>query len=308
MDFNPFSAYGVYGNLNNPMDSQVRFPQNGVFVFPTFNFIESNLSHPFSTKKQYTSESNSPYSGYDFGHGNFLENADETFTKINSGKRHPKSKFSDDEDIKLLELVEKYGENWSQIASEMDGRNVRQCRERWRNYLSPDVANRPWTEEEDKLLDEKYAQFGPKWKHIASFFAKRTDINIKSRWQVHLRKIRKERKEEAQSLKKRLYAQQNIAYNNSHRAFHSLNTNQAPFIPFSSAPVSNQTLEAPSFAPLPPIFPKEQNNKGKKVNVNQEHVFGLTDDYGEALNEFMDCSWFENDSLPFADLGSFDNI
>ena len=44
----------------------------------------------------------------------------------------------------------------------------------------------------EKALDEMYAIHGPKWKYIANFFPARTDINIKSRWQVHVRRASKQ--------------------------------------------------------------------------------------------------------------------
>lgn len=108
-------------------------------------------------------------------------------------KKKPRSKFTQEEDIKLTQLVENYGDNdWQIISNQMPGRNVRQCRDRWRNYLSPDVVNGPWSNEEDDLLNKKYDEIGPSWKHIASFFPSRTDINIKSRWNLLQRKIKKE--------------------------------------------------------------------------------------------------------------------
>ena len=94
-------------------------------------------------------------------------------------KPHPKVKFTPEEDMKLRKLVEEYGENnWYTISEKMEGRNTRQCRERWRYYLSPDINNDPWTAEEDKLLDQKYMIYGPKWKQIATFFSKRTKKKI----------------------------------------------------------------------------------------------------------------------------------
>ena len=64
----------------------------------------------------------------------------------------------------------------------MNGRNARQCRERWKHYLSSNRGKSPWTEEEDKLLLEKMEELGPKWTKIATFFQDRTDIQIKTRW------------------------------------------------------------------------------------------------------------------------------
>ena len=74
-------------------------------------------------------------------------------------KAHPKFKFGADEDIQLKDLVLKYGENnWTQIAQNMPNRNARQCKERWCNYLSPNICKSPWTQDEDNLLLEKYKE------------------------------------------------------------------------------------------------------------------------------------------------------
>ena len=82
----------------------------------------------------------------------------------------------------LCELVARFGEdNWKLVSMCMRSRSVRQCRERWRNYLSPRVVNAPWTVAEDFLLESKFREFGPKWKTIAAFFPMRTDIQVKNR-------------------------------------------------------------------------------------------------------------------------------
>jgi hypothetical protein len=106
---------------------------------------------------------------------------------------HPKSKFSPEEDALLIELVNEYGLNdWDNVTLHLRGRNARQCRDRWLNYLSPDVKNGPWTGEEEKLLLEKYEVFGATWKRIAAFFPTRTDINVKSRWHLIQRRTQKQ--------------------------------------------------------------------------------------------------------------------
>lgn len=75
----------------------------------------------------------------------------------NFGKSHPRVPFTKAEDKKLRELVNRHGtSNWIPISKQMPGRNARQCRDRWLNYLSPDVVNGPWTAEEDELLVKKY--------------------------------------------------------------------------------------------------------------------------------------------------------
>lgn len=101
-------------------------------------------------------------------------------SKTTTGRR--RMKFLPEEDEKLRELVAKYGKSWNDIAKRLQGRNVRQCRERWKHYLSSDRAKSPWSNEEDLLLFQKFMELGPKWTKIAKFFDNRTDIQIKTRW------------------------------------------------------------------------------------------------------------------------------
>jgi hypothetical protein len=106
-------------------------------------------------------------------------------------KPHPKTKFTPQEDRDLMRVIQTVGTaDWPLIARSIRGRNSRQCRERWLNYLSPDVGNGPWTSDEERLLLEKVAEYGQVWKRIATFFNSRTDINVKSRWNLIQRRAR----------------------------------------------------------------------------------------------------------------------
>lgn len=104
----------------------------------------------------------------------------------------PHSKFSEEEDSRLRELVERHGENsWIEIASLMPGRNSRQCRERWLNYLSPHLNTKAWTSEEDSLLLEKQKELGTSWVRISKYFEGRTDQMCKNRFFLLRRKLEK---------------------------------------------------------------------------------------------------------------------
>jgi hypothetical protein len=111
--------------------------------------------------------------------------------RAKSTRRHPRSIFTPEEDERLRLLVERYKHDWEEIARQLPGRNVRQCKERWMNYLSPQISLDPWTDAEDRLLLEKATELGPKWVRIARFFPNRTDINVKSRWFRLMRRNRK---------------------------------------------------------------------------------------------------------------------
>jgi hypothetical protein len=110
---------------------------------------------------------------------------------VKTTNRHPRSAFHADEDFRLMELVRRLGTNWTEVSRQMKTRNPRQCRERWTNYLSPDICQRPWTDDEDHLLLRKVAEFGAKWVQITAFFPRRTDSSLKNRWFILMRRARK---------------------------------------------------------------------------------------------------------------------
>ena len=113
-----------------------------------------------------------------------------------------KHAFSPQEDEKLRRLVAIYGDKeWKLVAQKMPNRTTRQCRERYKSYLAPDIKNGPWTPEEDELLRQKYKEYGSKWSIIQSFFASRSDVNIKNRWTIISGKMNKEHKIRAYLIK-----------------------------------------------------------------------------------------------------------
>lgn len=92
-------------------------------------------------------------------------------------------KWTKEEDSKLLKMVVIFGaKDWRNLSKHMEGRNSRQCRERWQNYLNPNLNFNNWTLEEDKLLLEMREKHGPKWKLISKYFTNRTDAMIKNRY------------------------------------------------------------------------------------------------------------------------------
>lgn len=104
---------------------------------------------------------------------------------------HPRRQFTKEEDAVLTRLVAQYPGDWYEIANQMPDRNVRQCRERWKKYLDPNLKNDSWTDEEDSLLLQKYDEFGTKWKEIAKFFPDKTDIGVKNRYYRNIRHQKK---------------------------------------------------------------------------------------------------------------------
>lgn len=102
-----------------------------------------------------------------------------------SSKKHPKDKFKQEDDEKLIDIVKKVGIlDWCKIAKMMGNKNPRQCKDRWTNYLAPNINKTPFSLNEDLMLIELHKILGCKWTMIASYFHNRSDVSIKSRFKI----------------------------------------------------------------------------------------------------------------------------
>jgi hypothetical protein len=114
-----------------------------------------------------------------------------------------KSKFTDREDARLRELIGRgVYSDWSEVANEMPGRNARQCRERWNNYVNPKITIRAWTEAEEELLVRKYAELGPQWQVIVKAFPNRSKNQVKNHWSARERRLEREAAQATQQKRK----------------------------------------------------------------------------------------------------------
>ncbi|EAX80191.1 Myb-like DNA-binding domain containing protein [Trichomonas vaginalis G3] len=99
--------------------------------------------------------------------------------------------FTPKEDKKLMKLVASCGSsvNWKTISIEMDGRTPRQCKERYNNYLSPEINKAQWTPIEDKVIMDEHFKSGNSWQKISGMLSGRTAGSVRNRYYYLIRRM-----------------------------------------------------------------------------------------------------------------------
>jgi len=113
----------------------------------------------------------------------------------------PRNYWDHIEDMRLLGLIEKHGEKWSKIASLMRGRTGKQVRDRYINYLRPNIKQQEWSQEEDDLLQKLYEEFGNKWSKISVYLRGRTENQVKNRFHAAERREKRMREKKKKTCK-----------------------------------------------------------------------------------------------------------
>jgi hypothetical protein len=102
--------------------------------------------------------------------------------------QHRPGEWTEDEDSKLRDAVQRHGfKNLVTIAELVPGRTHKQCCNRWRVVLDPNIdrasGRKSWTVFEDRKLKDAVQTHGSKnWKTIAALIPDRTKLQCRSRW------------------------------------------------------------------------------------------------------------------------------
>jgi hypothetical protein len=108
--------------------------------------------------------------------------------------------FSPDDDQTLRQLKASFPAlSWPEIAGHMPGFTPRQVRERWCNYLAPDLKTDDWASDEDAELVRLHTELGPRWGLIGNCMGNRSGPDIKNRYQTIRLRSRKQSKDSAKS-------------------------------------------------------------------------------------------------------------
>ncbi|RIA96913.1 hypothetical protein C1645_707567 [Glomus cerebriforme] len=105
-----------------------------------------------------------------------------------------KGPWTEEEDDLLRKAVEKHNRVWCKVAESIPGRTDDQCAKRWKECLDPDIDHTEWTDQEDALLIEKYAELGSQWQQIAQFFHGRPGLHCRNRWRK-IQRLKKAQKD-----------------------------------------------------------------------------------------------------------------
>lgn len=170
----------------------------------------------------------------------FIDNTNDK-PPVKSKKKEPhtksKQKFTPEEDQIIIEQVNKNGQKgWRHIAEHLPGRTARQCRERWVNYLSPNVSRDPWKKDEDDLIVKLVSEHGQQWSKISSFFPLRTDVMLKNRWSYLKRRVQLPADASSVSIKPEVYHPEPVEQTAQERVPNVIDFDQA-----AEAWISNET-------------------------------------------------------------------
>ena len=92
-----------------------------------------------------------------------------------------KGQFSEIEDAMLRASVNQNGtKSWTKVAKQVTGRTGSQCRDRWCDYLDPNLKLvNSWEKWEDDLITKMKEAEGKKWSEIAAAVGEgRSDLHV----------------------------------------------------------------------------------------------------------------------------------
>jgi len=114
-----------------------------------------------------------------------------------------KSAWCEEENVCLLAIIQRRGaKDWRSIADELNlmgtyKRKPKQCRERWHNFLNPEISRDEWSLKDDLFLLERIEEVGKKWSQVAKKLPGRTENSIKNRYNSIIRIERRKHFEES---------------------------------------------------------------------------------------------------------------
>ena len=195
-----------------------------------------------------------------------------------------KGSWSKEEDQLIRSHVEKNGKNWALISKLMKTRNGKQIRDRFLNYLDPEIKKEKFEDEEDHKIVSLYKDYGPKWSIISKHFEGRTGDMIKNRFhsclkrKVHINEIIKSKRQIKKSsrlknYKKKISSKIEFKISNNIVELTSLNKNnleENPLVSYFEKDYSEKNIFYPS---------TEETWKDKKIGFPDKLIIDKKDNF-----------------------------
>jgi hypothetical protein len=182
-----------------------------------------------------------------------------------------KGPWTKEEDLKLIELVKKFGpEKWSNISTYLPGRLGKQCRERWYNHLNPEVRKTGWSKEEEWALFLLHRKYGNSWSIFSEKIPGRTDNTIKNHWNSIMKKnivsinnqyqemIKGKSKEEIEQIEKNIMDKCNQVMNKDYNEYYQEKLKEFPM------------MKTTKFGKKSKEKNNEENNVSNDINMNDD--------------------------------------
>lgn len=141
---------------------------------------------------------------------------------VENKQRIRRKRFTNEEDKKIKKLVERYGENWNEVSKHYGpSRKKRQLKERWQNYLNPNLSPE-FTRQEDIILYDLYMKLGSRWEIISKQIGNKSSTYCKKR----IRAIEKGIKVYSDLINKKSHDIQQICHENNKESYNRENNDK----------------------------------------------------------------------------------
>ncbi|KAG6656796.1 hypothetical protein I3843_04G044500 [Carya illinoinensis] len=106
-----------------------------------------------------------------------------------------KGAWTAEEDIRLRKCIGEHGEgNWHLVSLKAGLNRCRKsCRQRWLNYLRPNIKRGNFSTDEVDLIIRLHNLLGNRWSLIAGRLPGRTSNDVKNYWNINMHKYMKEK-------------------------------------------------------------------------------------------------------------------
>lgn len=114
--------------------------------------------------------------------------ASSEFTEQSSLNVSDSSKWTAEDDAKLIELIKKHNYDWGLISKSFNNHSLGGIKKRWEFLTKKNLKSFIWKKEDDEKILKLYSTYNGCWKKICELFPGRTKAALKNRYYGVLKK------------------------------------------------------------------------------------------------------------------------